>query len=192
MSGVSAAKRRERREAGLCENDGRPLAPGRKRCQPCLDGARAYQNARNARLVEAGLCIRCAERPAEWARYCAICGPIQKAAVAAARAGYRVRKACTRCGAEPAAPGMAQGDRCLARGRLARPAHGVSGTGGRPYAAWSADVPAWLVEIMLADAPGPCDRVCRERHRGRVIAVQYVEPPPPVDPRQTAIPGAFE
>ena len=102
----------ERHDAGLCLNCGiAPHAPGRARCEECLQQRRAADRARYARARARGL-LHDGKR-AETRR---------KNARAKSKRRYEARKAagtCSKCGRHPPAAGRTKCEQCLDRRNMA-------------------------------------------------------------------------
>ena len=139
----SRGERAERKAAGICTACGAaPAAPGRVRCEPCLEkrraadrtkyaagkaaglpyggsdieakrcSARARSKKRQKERIEAGLCIRCGERPpAEGGTTCRTCRDRRQATERQKYEERRAARLCTRCGG-PAINGLSRCTPC--------------------------------------------------------------------------------
>jgi len=57
------AKREEKISQGICPHDQNPLAPGKKRCESCLEAERKSLAARRQELIDRGICYGCRNKP---------------------------------------------------------------------------------------------------------------------------------
>lgn len=93
------------REAGRC-HCGRPAAPGRTRCQPCLDSAKRYHARRCRPRLAArralGLCVLCTapNEALPGSPFCAYHREKKTETENARRAARKAAKACPLCGGE--------------------------------------------------------------------------------------------
>ena len=86
---------------GLCRCK-QPVAPGKKRCQACLDLLAHEAKERNARYYTEGRCRRCPRQRLDHTYLCEICYPLMRRTATKASAAYVARQKaaglCTLCG----------------------------------------------------------------------------------------------